>query len=144
VLDNIRQVLRIAIILCVALLAPKLGFQAALAGLAFAEFVGMVFMLFSLRNTFDVFKISLLIPDVLRLCTAAVLILLAGFCASKIPFPTDLATRIGATLKLAQVAAGCAIVAWPVLLVTGAITRSETHALLGAILHRTPKTNVAP
>jgi O-antigen/teichoic acid export membrane protein len=144
VLDNIRQVLRIAIILCVALLAPKLGFQAVLAGLAFAEFVGMVFMLFSLKNTFDVFKISLLIPDVLRLCTAAALILLAGFCASKIPFPTDLATRIGATLRLAQVAAGCAIVAWPVLLVTGAVTRSETHALLGAIFNRASKTNVTP
>jgi O-antigen/teichoic acid export membrane protein len=143
VLDNIRQVLRIAIILGVVLLAPKLGFQAALGGLALAEFVGMVFMLVSLTKTFDVFKISLLIPDALRLCTAAVMILFAGYLAAKIPFPAEISSRIGATLKLAQVALGCAVVAWPALLFTGSVTQSERHALLGSVFRRwRPDSNV--
>src|SRR5271166_1511515 len=55
-LDNIRQVLRITIILVVALFAPKLGFYGVLTGLAAAELVGMVFMLFALTSTFRAFR----------------------------------------------------------------------------------------
>jgi O-antigen/teichoic acid export membrane protein len=136
ILDNIRQVLRIVIILCVVLIAPKFGFQAVLAGLALAEFVGMVFMLFSLSKTFDVFKIGSLIPDVVRLCVASALILLSGFLASKIPFQTHVASRLAATLQLVQISIGCALVAWPVLVLTGAVTKSESIALLGSFFNR--------
>ena len=88
-LDNIRQVLRIVIILIVALFAPKLGFFGVLAGLAFAELAGMIFMLFALTETFHVFRAKLLLPDTLRLTAAAAMILGAGIIASQVPLPGD-------------------------------------------------------
>ena len=133
-LDNIRQVLRIAVILMVVALAHKLGFYGVLGGMALAELAGMVFMVFALAHTFPLFRAKSLLPDAARLTTAAAVILGAGEVASYIPLPGDLGGRLFATLKLAEVGLACLLVAWPSLLVTGAVTAAEGRALFGAFL----------
>ena len=55
-LDNLRQVFRIAFILGIAALAPKLGFIGVLVGFAVCELLGMVFMFHALAKTFAVFR----------------------------------------------------------------------------------------
>ena len=136
VLDNVRQVLRIAIILVIAFFAPRLGFYGVLAGLAFAELAGMLFMLFALTETFRAFRAKALLPDTMKLTVAAVVILGAGVLASYVPIPGDHQGRLFATLKLAEIALGCLVVAWPSLWLTGSVTGQEGRALLGSFLPR--------
>jgi O-antigen/teichoic acid export membrane protein len=138
-LDNVRQVLRIVILLMVALIAPKLGFLGVLAGLATAEFVGMVFMLFALMHTFRHFHVGALLPDGLRLTGAAILILGTGVLASHFPLPGSYAGQTAATFRICEVALASALVAWPALRLTGSITLSEGKALLDVFrLRRVP------
>jgi O-antigen/teichoic acid export membrane protein len=129
-LDNIRQVLRIVIIVVVVALAPRLGFVGVLSGLAGCEFAGMLFMLFALGKTFDVFRAKVVLPGTIRLCLAALLIFAAGVAASYIPLPGYQASRLFATLKLAEASLACLIVAWPLLVRTGSVTSAEKQALL--------------
>lgn len=136
-LDNIRQILRILVILVIIAFAHQLGFYAVLAGMALAELVGMLFMLFALTHTFHLFRAKSLLPDAVRLTLAAALILGVGAIASYIPLPGDLGGRLSATLKLVEIGLACVLVAWPSLLRTGAVTRAEGQALFGAFLpHR--------
>jgi O-antigen/teichoic acid export membrane protein len=135
-LDNVRQVLRIIIILVVALFAPKLGFYGVLAGLAFAEMAGMIFMMFALTETFHLFRTKMLITDTVRLTAAAIAVIGAGFIASHVPLPGNSGGRLYATLRLAEVLLACLIVAWPSLRLTGSITAAEGAALFGAFLRR--------
>ena len=51
-LDNIRQVLRIVCLFSIVVFARRWGFDGVLAGLAVTEFIGMVFMLFAITETF--------------------------------------------------------------------------------------------
>lgn len=139
-LDNIRQALRIVILLVVAVFAPKLGFYGVLAGLAFAEMMGMIFMLFALTETFDAFRAKMLLPDMARLTIAAIAILGAGFIASYVPLPGNSGGRLFATLTLALICMSCLIVAWPSLRLTGSVTAAEGSALFGAFLRRVPQT----
>ena len=136
VLDNIRQVLRIVVILGIVAFAHQLGFYGVLAGMALAEFVGMVFMVFALTRTFHLFRAKSLLPDALRLTAAAAVILGAGAIASLMPLPVDLGGRLSATLKLGEIGLACLLVAWPSLLRTGAVTRDEGRALFGVFLPR--------
>lgn len=135
-LDNIRQVLRIVILLAVALLAPQVGFMGVLTGLAAAEFVGMIFMIFALMRTFDHFHARALLPDGLRLSAAAILILGAGILVSYIPLPGSYLGQTAATLRICEVAVVCALVAWPTLRFTGSITSSEGKAVLDVLRFR--------
>lgn len=135
-LDNIRQVLRIVMILIIVLFARKLGFYGVLAGMAFAELAGMLFMLFALTHTFHLFRIRSLVPDAARLTTAVALILGVGAIASYIPLPGDFGGRMFATLRLAEIGLACLLVAWPSLRRTGAVTPDESRAIFGALLPR--------
>jgi O-antigen/teichoic acid export membrane protein len=141
-LDNLRQVLRIVVILAVVWFSPRLGFEGSLAGLAFAEFSGLIFMLVALSKTFDVFKIDLVLPDLIRMTIAAGVILAAGLLVNQIPFPPALtASRLGAALKLVVISVGCLIVAWPALSLTGSVTRSESQMLL-SVFQRKSRTDI--
>jgi O-antigen/teichoic acid export membrane protein len=140
-LDNIRQVMRIAIILVVVAFAHQLGFFGVLAGLALAELSGMVFMLFALAHTFQHFQLKALVPDMVRMSMAAALILGAGVLASYLPLPGNPAGQSLAVLKLAVVGCACLLVAWPSLTKTGSLDRSESRALFGNLLG---KKNGAP
>jgi O-antigen/teichoic acid export membrane protein len=139
-LDNIRQVLRIVIILVVALFAPRLGFYGVLAGLAFAEMAGMIFMLFALTSTFRAFRAWMLVSDTLRLSIATTLILGAGVLASRVPIPGDAGGRLFATLTLVEISVACLIAAWPSLWITRSITVSEWTALFSVFLRRASAT----
>jgi O-antigen/teichoic acid export membrane protein len=142
ILDNVRQVLRIVIILAVAFLAPRLGFFGVLAGLAFAELAGMIFMLFALTETFRVFRAKMLLPDTVKLAVAAIAMLGAGFVASYVPLPGSFGGRLSALLCLAKVSLACLIVAWPSLRLTGSITAAEGTALFGVFFRRARQSTV--
>jgi len=133
VLDNVRQVLRILIVAGVVFLAPKLGFYGVLAGMAIAELVGMLFMLFALSDTFHAFQTKLLLPDALRLTAAGTVIIGVGIIASYLPFPGDFAGHTLAVITLAKVICACLLVSWPALIAFGAITRAEGAAIVSAV-----------
>ena len=140
-LDNVRQVLRIAFIVGVVALAPRLGFVGVLVGLACCELAGMLFMLYALAKTFDVFRAKVVLPGTVRLSVAAVLILAAGFAASYIPLPGYLASRLLATLKLVEAGLACLIVAWPLLMRTGSVTAAEKQALFTSFFPKLSRSN---
>jgi len=142
-LDNIRQVIRIVIILAIVMVAGKLGFYGVLAGMGLAEVAGLLFMLVALTRTFHLFRVRALLPDTVRLTAAAGVILGAGILASYLPVPGDTTGRLFAALKLAEISCACLIVAWPVLRRTGAITAAEGHALFGNIFPKSNPTLVA-
>jgi O-antigen/teichoic acid export membrane protein len=141
-LDNLRQVLRIGIILVVALLAPELGFYGVLAGLAFAEFAGMVFMLFALTDTFRGFRASMLLGDTAKITLASAVMLGAGLVASHAAYPPDTGSRLFVLLKLMEVALACVVMAWPSIRLTGSVTAGERAALFGAFLRRARQSEI--
>jgi O-antigen/teichoic acid export membrane protein len=133
-MDNVLQVVRTLVLLSIVAFAHRLGYFGVLAGMAFTEFVGMIFMLFALTHTFHLFTARSLLPNTMKLMTAAVLILGAGAIASQVPLPANLSGRLLATVRLGAVCLGCLTVAWPVLLRTGSITATEGRALFGVLL----------
>jgi O-antigen/teichoic acid export membrane protein len=135
-LDNIRQGLRIAVLLVVAVFARRLGFFGVLVGLALAEMLGMLFMVFALTKTFKSFHAKSLLPDALKLMLATAGVMAAGTAAAHLPLPALSSPRILAVLQLAKVLFGCALAAWPALWLTKAVTGAEGKALLGVFLPR--------
>jgi O-antigen/teichoic acid export membrane protein len=144
VLDNIRQVLRIAILMSIALFARQIGFYGVLAGLAASEFSGMLFMLFALTKTFKEFQAKSLVPDTIRMVASAATILLAGYLASLIPLSLNLNGRALAALQLTKVVCACVCAAWPALLFTKSVTSREAKAILGSFLPGSYTRGVAP
>jgi hypothetical protein len=92
--------------------------------------------LFALTETFSASRVKALLPDTMKLVVAAAVILGAGVLASCVPILGEQQGRLFATLKLAEIALGCLIVAWPTLWLTGSVTGQEGKALLGALLPR--------
>jgi O-antigen/teichoic acid export membrane protein len=135
-LDNIRQVLRIVVILTVAVLATRIGFAGVLAGIAVAELIGVVFMFFAMAATFHAFDAKTIMQDTLRISLAAAMIVGVGAVAGTVPIPWSMTDRITALLKLAEVALGCLIAAWPILTFTKSITSAERRTVLALIPHR--------
>jgi len=133
-LDNIVQVLRTVCLIAVVAASRKLGFQGLLAGMVLTEFVGMTVMLFGLTRTFDLFKAKSLLPDAVRLFTAAILIFGSGALASHIPLLQQWGGRVDATIKLVEICIGCLLVGWPSLAFTGSVTREESRALFSAFI----------
>jgi O-antigen/teichoic acid export membrane protein len=131
-LDNIRQILRIALVGGVVTLAPRVGFLGVLIGLAACEFIGMIFMLYALASAFAAFRAKVILPGTVRLVAAATLIFIAGFIASHIPVPGYQSSRYFAVAKLLEAASACVVVAWPLLRRTGSVTTAEKQALLNS------------
>ena len=143
-LDNIRQVLRIMAILLVAYFGRSIGFNGVLAGMAAAELVGVVFMVFAMSATFQAFSIKTLAQDCFRIALAAVLIVAAGAVAGLVPIPWAVGDRLTATLKLGVIAFGCLVASWPALMITRAVSNAERRTMLSMILRRgtpVPATN---
>jgi O-antigen/teichoic acid export membrane protein len=133
-LDNIRQALRIVILLSVAIVAHRLGFYGVLAGLALAELFGMLFMLFALEKAFEAFRVRFLLTDALRLGAAIAIVLAAAGAALLLPIPAVSSPRLAATLQLVKVSLACLVAAWPALALTKSVTGKEGRALVGAFL----------
>jgi O-antigen/teichoic acid export membrane protein len=136
VMDNVRQVIRIVIIAVTAVFANKLGFVGALAGLTLAELVGMMFMIFALTRTFKMFRVADLLQDSVRWIVSSAVILAAGWLVSRVPLLGDSGTRASSTVQLAEVGLVCAMVAWPALYCTQAVTALEGRTLLQGLFPR--------
>jgi O-antigen/teichoic acid export membrane protein len=143
ILDNLRQLLRIAVLLVIACFARDFGFNGTLSGLALAEFAGMVFMLFALRRTFHMFSIPSLLSDGARMVGAVFLIVCAGVLASYMPVLGNVSGRGLAALNLVEIGFVCALVAWPVLHLTGSVTTEEARTLLHAFVPRSKAASVS-
>ena len=135
-LDNIRQVLRIVVILAVAFWGRSLGFNGVLGGMAAAELVGVVFMFFAMATTFHAFSGKIFARDGLRISGATALIIASGALTGMIPLPWSTPERLAAILKLAEITLGCVIVAWPVLVFTNSISSAERNTVLSAFRRR--------
>ena len=133
-LDNIRQVLRIIAILIVAFFARSLGFQGVLAGMAAAQMVGVVFMFVVMAKTFHAFSAKILTEDTLRIVAGTALVIGAGALAGMIPIQLHEPERMIAFVKLAKIGIGCLIMAWPALLITKVVSRSERRAILDSLI----------
>ena len=133
-LDNIRQVLVIALLFTIAIFARRLGFYGVLAGLAVTELSGMLFMLYAVSKTFEGFRAKILLPDAARVALGSIAILAAGAIAGHLPIPHIANPRMLATVKLGMISLGCLLAAWPALVFTNAVSTGERKALLGILL----------
>jgi O-antigen/teichoic acid export membrane protein len=134
--DNISQIIRIVLVLIVAYLAGRIGFNGVLAGMAFAEFVGVIFMVIAMSLTFHAFNLRVLMQDTLRIAAATVLVVCAGAAAGRIPIPWIVPDRLAALVKLCEIGLGCLIMAWPALLVTNSVSSAERRSLLDSMVPR--------
>jgi O-antigen/teichoic acid export membrane protein len=136
-LDNIRQVLRIGLILAIALFSRNLGFKGVLVGMAFAELAAVVFMFFAMEEAFAALNVNLLARDVLRMCAATAIIIGCGTFAGMIPHIWGLGVRLDAVIRLGQIFIGCLLVAWPALILTKSLSAVERRMLFDVIfVHR--------
>jgi O-antigen/teichoic acid export membrane protein len=135
-MDNLRQVLRIVTLLVVTLFATKIGFFGVLAGLAFSNFLGMVFMFWAMEAIYHCFETKMLIPNALKIMAATAIIIGAGVLAGHLPLGHLLWAnpRGAATLRLAVVAFGCLAATWPALILTRTLTPQEVKTLVEVVL----------
>jgi O-antigen/teichoic acid export membrane protein len=134
-MDNIRQALRIVMLLGIAIFAHRLGFFGILAGLAGVEFFGMVFMWYAIAKTFHAFDLRSLVPDSLKLITATVAILAAGALGYHLPVHVISSNaRLDALLQLGAITTACLLAAVPALWLTRSVTAAEGKALLNSLL----------
>jgi len=135
ILDNIRQVLVLATLFVVSVFARKLGFHGVLAGLAFAELLGMFFMIYAVARTFHLFRPVTLLSDAWKGLVATAAIILVGVAVSQIPIP--IATpRMLAWVRLAVVCAACGFVSVPALLLSRFVSVDEGQRALRAVFPR--------
>jgi O-antigen/teichoic acid export membrane protein len=132
-LDNLRQVLVIVTLLSATMFARRIGFYGVLGGLAFAEMLGMLFMIYAVARTFHVFRPATLLTDAVKMVLATIGILAVGTAASYIPLPIA-APRILAAVRAAIVLLAGGLALWPALLFTRFVTVADGQTLLGVLL----------
>ena len=133
-LDNIRQVLRIVVILIVGFFGRRIGFNGVLTGMVGAESVGVVFMFFAMATTFHAFSGKILARDTLRIAAAAAVIIGGGALSAMIPLPWSAPVRLIAAAKLLEIGIGSLLVTWPALILTKSVSNAEGRTLLDAVL----------
>jgi O-antigen/teichoic acid export membrane protein len=134
-LDNIRQVLVIGTLLSVTIFARRLGFYGVLGGLALAELMGMLFMIYAVARTFHLFRPATLLLDLARAMMATAGIIAVGTAASWIPLPIA-GARMFATVRIGVVLLGCGVTLWPALRFSGFASAADGQTLLDVILRR--------
>jgi O-antigen/teichoic acid export membrane protein len=132
--DNIRQALRIVMLFCIALSAPRLGYLGVLMGLACTELAGMVFMLSAVSKTYPGFHAKSLLPQTLKLIVATVATLAVGFGFGHLPLHIEYSPRILAAVQLTLAIVGCALAVGPALWITKSVTSEERKALIHALV----------
>jgi O-antigen/teichoic acid export membrane protein len=135
-LDNLRQVLVIATLLIATLFARRLGFFGVLAGLAFAEMVGMAFMIYAVARTYPAFRTVTLASDAGKMILATAGVLLVGACAAHIPLPISGAPRLFAAVRAGTVFLSCSLALLPLLLLSRFITIGEAQNAVATIFPR--------
>ncbi len=137
VMDNLREGIRITVILLVVVFAKRLGFLGVLGGMATAEFSGMLFMLFAISRTYKTFDIKGLLRETLKLATATAGIIAVGALATYVPLPLVTNERANALIRLGAIGLPILIFSYPILYFTGAVTRSDVRMVLDAFGRRT-------
>lgn len=132
ILDNIRQVAVLATLFVVSVFARKVGFHGVLAGLAFAELLGMLFMIYAVARTFKLFRPATLLSDAVKAIAATVVIIAIGIVVSHIPIPVA-GPRMLAWVRLAVVFTACAFASVPALLLSGFVSVDEGKRALRAV-----------
>src|SRR5579859_762920 len=132
--DNIRQALRIVLLLTISIFAKRIGFLGVLSGLAASEMIGMVFMTVAITRIYPGFRIPSLLPHAIKVVFATAASLAAGIVLSHIPLPFSYSPRLLATIRVTLAAVGCAIAAGPALWLTKSVNTSERRALLQVLL----------
>jgi O-antigen/teichoic acid export membrane protein len=135
ILDNVRQVLVLATLFVVTVFARRLGFDGVLVGLTLAEFLGMLFMVYAVSRTFDLFRPAALLGDAMKVLAATAGIIAVGVAANQIPLPAN-SPRSLAWLRLAIVFGASATAALPALLLSGFVDMAERDRLFKAIIPR--------
>lgn len=138
-MDNIRQTIRIVILLVIGLLGKHLGLMGILGGLAFAELSGMVFMFFTLTHAFHWFKSRILLPDALKMTAAAIATALLSLLVVYLPVPWLAGERAVALVRVCGIGVLTLVAAVPLLLRTGALSRTELHVILDVLRLRRVK-----
>ena len=134
-MDNIREALRILILLSVVMFARRLGFYEVLAGLALADMLGMFFMIHAVAKTFHVFRPAALLWDAFKVSAATTGIILVGVAVSYVPIPIT-GSRLTAAFHAATVFTACIVALWPALLLSKFITSAERKTLLSLLFPR--------
>ena len=129
-MDNIRQVIRIVLILVIGSLGGYLGLRGILVGLAFTEFSGMVFMFFALTHAFSWFRARLLLPDAVKLTAVAIATAFLSLLIAYVPIPWLVGERAIAAARTCAIGGVTVLAAIPLLLVTGALSRSELGVIV--------------
>ncbi len=135
-MDNLRQILRISVLLLMSLFGRQVGFLGVLAGLAVAELIGLMLMLFAIFRTFRGFKAAPMLCDAARLTMATLAIVVVGVIVSSVAAPEGASERALASLKLAECFLAGIAVAWPALFLTGSLLRSELRIILNVFRGR--------
>lgn len=131
VMDNVREVIRLAAFVPVFFVTRRFGFEGVLVWMAGAEFAGMIVMFFALDKSFHVSDAKSLLPDTLRLTAAtAGIVAFAALAAHVLP---DLAfsARMLATIRIGVVGVATLAAAYPALYLTGSISGAEVRSILG-------------
>jgi len=127
-LDNVRQLLRIAVILACALFASRIGFYGLLMGLALAEFLGMVFMMYALFRTYPALRPLAMLLDALKLSAATLIALGACVAMSRVPMQLNLPARFQTAFQLGLLAGTFCLSTVLALFLTRFVTPQETAA----------------
>lgn len=135
-LDNIRQVVRIVMILIVSILAPVLGIYGVLVGLGVVELISMVFMFVVLTRTFEGFTAKLVLPDSVKLVLATAATVLAAACVAYIQPTWAISDRLLSLVKLGMGSLAALIAAWPAFFLTRSFSNSEVRAFIDAFKRR--------
>jgi O-antigen/teichoic acid export membrane protein len=128
-MDNIRQVLRITLLLAIGIMGKHLGLIGILEGLVFTEFAGMMFMFFVMHHAFPWFKVRLLFPDALKLTMVACGMVILSMLVVRIPIPwlvTERSIAMGHTCAIGGFTLAAAV---PLLLLTKALSAAEFRVI---------------
>jgi O-antigen/teichoic acid export membrane protein len=127
-LDNLRQVLVIVTLLAATMFARRLGFYGILGGLAFAEMLGMIFMIYAVARTYPVFRPLTLVSDAGKIIAATAGVLLVGACANHLPLPLSGSPRLLSAFRAATVFFACGLAVLPALLLSKFVTIADARS----------------
>lgn len=128
-MDNIRQAIRITLLLAIGGMGKHLGLIGLLEGLAFTEFAGMTFMFFVMHHAFPWFKMRLLLPDLLRVAMVACATAILSRLVVQIPIPWLVTERSIALVRTCAIGSFTLAAAVPLMLLTKALSATEFHVI---------------
>ncbi len=134
--DNIRELSRIFIIVLVTLGAARLGLYGVLGGVALAELIGMIIMIFAIAKILPGFHPAVLLPTTVKMIAAtAATTVFAAIAAGVVPDIVANA-RTEAAIRLGIAGLIVLVFGYPIFRAFGAIDKSEALAIVSVIKKR--------